>query len=114
MPIFAARCAGCHADPNASIYFGMGGTTDPEASATYTKLLDGTPKQAPHLSFVVPFDPVRSYMLAKVEYDDPGGTCSVVVCSEPGCNLQAPPSAQLPEEELAVLRSWVINGALDD
>jgi len=114
MPIFAARCASCHANPNESVYFGTGTTTEAEAVAVYDILLDGEPKQAPHLSFIVPGDPLRSYAMAKMEYDDPGGTCSEVMCSEPGCNLQAPPSAQLPEPELAVVRSWILGGALDD
>ena len=114
MPILAARCASCHADPEASVYYGMGGTTEAEASAVYTILLEGVPKQAPHLSFIVPSDPVRSYMMAKVEYLDPGGTCSAVQCDEPGCELLAPPAGQLPEAELAILRSWVMGGALDD
>ncbi len=114
MPILAARCSSCHSDPEESVYYGMGGTTEAEAVAIYDKLLNGIPKQAPHLRFIVPSDPVRSYMMAKVEYDDPGGTCSVIQCDEPGCELQAPPSAQLPENELAILRSWVLGGALDD
>lgn len=114
MPIFAESCASCHSNPEESVYFGTGGTTEPEATAIYAKLLTGVPKQAPHLNFVVPSDPVRSYMMAKVEYDDPGGTCAVIVCDEPGCNLMAPPSAQLPEPQLGVLRSWVMGGALDN
>jgi hypothetical protein len=108
MPIFAARCAQCHDDPNESIYYGS------DAAVVYAKHLDGTPKQAPHLKFVAPNDPVVSYMLAKVEYDDPGGTCSLVQCSEPGCDLFAPPNDPLPEDELAILRSWVMTGAAND
>ena len=108
MPIFANRCASCHDDPSASVYYGA------DAAVVYDKALNGTPKQAPHLSFVVPNEPLVSYMLAKVEYEDPGGTCSLVQCSEPGCDLFAPPSGMLPESELAVLRSWVMTGAAND
>lgn len=114
MPIFAASCSPCHSDPTASIYFGMGGTTETEASAIHAKLLDGVPKQAPHLAFVAPADPLHSYMLAKVEYAVPGGTCSEVQCDEPGCELPAPPASPLAESDKAILRSWVIGGALDD
>lgn len=114
MPIFAQRCSGCHSNPNRSAYYGDGTTDAAIATAVRDKLLNETPIQAPNLRFVVPGDPLRSYMIAKVEYDDPGGTCALVQCSEPGCNLQAPPSAQLPEPELVILRSWVINGALDN
>jgi hypothetical protein len=108
MPIFANRCASCHDDPTASVYYGS------DAAVVYDKALEGTPKQAPHLKFVVPNDPVVSYMLAKVEYEDPGGTCALVQCSEPGCDLFAPPAGMLPEAELAVLRSWVMTGAAND
>ncbi len=114
MPIFASSCASCHADPSASVYFGTGGTTEAEATAIYEVLLEGTPKQAPHLKFIVPGDPLRSYAMAKMEYDDPGGTCSEIQCSEPGCELQAPPTAQLPEADLAVVRSWILGGAAND
>ena len=108
MPIFASRCEGCHNDTAESTYYGS------NAAVVYDKLLNGVPKQAPHLSFVVPNDPLVSYMLAKVEYTDPGGTCAVVQCSEPGCDLQAPPSNMLPESEIAVLRSWIMTGAAND
>lgn len=114
MPILATWCSSCHADETASVYFGEGGTSEAEAVAVRTKLLDGEPKQAPHLAFVAPGDPLHSYMLAKVEYADPGGTCSEVQCSEPGCELPAPPDGPLSEPDKAVLRSWVIGGALDD
>lgn len=114
MPIFAASCASCHMDADASVYFGLGGTTEAEATAVHAKLLDGLSKQAPHLAFVAPGDPLHSYMLAKIEYPDPGGTCSEVQCDEPGCELPAPPAGPLSEADKAVLRSWVIGGALDD
>lgn len=108
MPVFAQRCQSCHDDPTASTYYGA------DSATVYQKLLDGTPKQAPHLRFVVPGDPLTSYMMAKVEYDDPGGTCPLVACSEPGCELSAPPGNPLPQAELDILRSWVLGGALND
>ncbi len=108
MPIFLARCQQCHDDPTASTYYGA------DAATVHQKLLQGVPIQAPHLRFVVPGDPLRSYMMAKVEYANPGGTCPLVACSEPGCELSAPPGNPLPSGELAVLRSWVLNGAAND
>lgn len=114
MPIFATACSSCHTDPTASIYFGQGGTTEPEAAAIYAKLLEGESKQAPHLAFVAPGDPLHSYMLAKIEYPDPGGTCAAVQCDEPGCELPAPPAGPLSDQDKGVLRSWVMNGAADD
>ncbi len=108
MPIFQARCASCHNSTAESTYYGS------NKAAVYDKLLNGTPKQAPHLRFVAPNDPLRSYMLAKVEYSKPGGTCSVVQCNAPGCELSAPPGKPLPESERAVLRSWIMTGAAND
>ncbi len=108
MPIFAARCQECHDDTTASTYYGA------DAAIVHDKLLNGVPNQAPHLAFVAPNDPLRSYMLAKVEYPIPGGTCSEVQCNEPGCELSAPPGNPLPEGERAVLRSWIMNGAAND
>jgi hypothetical protein len=108
MPLFQARCARCHNDPSASTYYGS------NAALVHSKLLTGTPVQAPALKFVAPNDPLRSYMLAKVEYTNPGGTCSLVQCSAPGCNLYAPPGMMLPEAEKAVLRSWIMTGAKND
>lgn len=108
MPLFQSKCAQCHNDTSASTYYG------PNAAVVYDKLLNGTPKQAPHLKFVAPNDPVRSYMLAKVEYANPGGTCSLVQCSEPGCELSAPPGNPLSEAERGILRSWVMSGAVND
>jgi hypothetical protein len=75
---------------------------------------DATPVQAPALRFVTPNDPLHSYMLAKVEYPNPGGTCSEVQCSAPGCELFAPPGQMLTEAEKAVLRSWIMTGAEND
>ncbi len=114
MPIFASACSSCHADASKSIYFGVGGTTEAEATAVYEVLLHGVPKQAPQLAFVAPFDPLHSYMIAKIEYADPGHTCAAVQCDEPGCELAAPPAGPLPEADKATLRSWVMGGALDD
>ncbi|MBX7082269.1 MAG: hypothetical protein K1X88_23885 [Nannocystaceae bacterium] len=114
MPIFASACSSCHADASKSIYFGQGGTTEAEATAVYDVLLHGVPKQAPQLAFVAPFDPLHSYMIAKIEYADPGHTCAAVQCDEPGCELAAPPAGPLPEADKATLRSWVLGGALDD
>lgn len=108
MPLFAARCAQCHLDTAASTYYGS------DATLVRTKLLNGTPIQVPQLKFVAPGDPVRSYMLAKIEYTNPGGTCELVQCTVSGCELFAPPGNPLPETERAILRSWVINGAPDN
>jgi hypothetical protein len=114
MPILATWCSPCHADPSASIYFGTGGTSETEAVAVRDKLLAGVPKQAPELAFVAPGDPLHSYMMAKIEYPIPGGTCSVIQCSEPGCELPAPPAAPLSESDKSTVRSWIMLGAADD
>ena len=108
MPLLTAKCASCHSNPAASTYFG------PSASTVYSKLLSGTPTQAPQLKFVAANDPARSYMMAKVEYANPGGTCSLVKCTAPGCELSAPPGKPLLESERAILRSWIIRGALNN
>lgn len=108
MPIFTARCAQCHRDESASTYYGS------NASVVYSKLKFGVPTQAPQLKFVEPGNPVVSYMLAKIEYANPGGTCSLVQCQKPGCELFAPPGQMLPESERAIIRSWIMTGAKFD
>lgn len=116
MPIFVQSCWMCHQDPapEAGLFLGYGGTTDDEAVAVRNNLLTMTPHQAPNMTFVVPGDPSVSWLMAKMEYDDPGGDCPLIDCPNPGCDWFAPPTEILPVEQLDVFRSWIANGALDN
>lgn len=114
MPIFVESCWQCHQNENSGLYLGNGGTTDAESTAVRNSLLTVTPNQAPNEIFVVPGDPLNSWMMAKVEYDNPGGDCPLIDCTNPGCDWFAPPSEILPTAQLDILRSWIANGALDN
>lgn len=114
MPIFVESCWMCHQTPGNGLFLGYGGNTDAEATAVRDNLLTVTPNQAPNETFVIPGDPLNSWMMAKVEYDNPGGDCPLIDCTNPGCDWFAPPSEILPTAQLDVLRSWIANGALDN
>lgn len=114
MPIFVESCWQCHQNANDGLYLGSGGNTDAESTAVRNSLLTVTPNQAPTEIFVIPGDPLNSWMMAKVEYDNPGGDCPLIECTNPGCDWFAPPSEILPTAQLDILRSWIANGALDN
>jgi hypothetical protein len=114
MPIFVESCWMCHQNPNDGIFLGYGGNSDAEATAVRDNLLTETPHQAPNEIFVIPGDPLNSWMMAKVEYDNPGGDCPLIDCPNPGCDWFAPPSEILPTAQLDILRSWIANGAPDN
>lgn len=116
MPIFVQSCWMCHQDPapEAGLFLGYGGTTDEEAVAVRNNLLTMTPHQAPDMIFVVPGDPLTSWMMAKAEYDNPGSDCPLIDCPNPGCDWFAPPTEILPTAQLDVFRSWIANGAPDN
>lgn len=114
MPIFVESCWMCHQNPNNGLYLGNGGNTDAESIAVRDSLLTVTPNQAPNEIFVIPGDPLNSWMMAKVEYDNPGGDCPLIDCTNPGCDWFAPPTEILPTAQLDILRSWIANGALDN
>lgn len=114
MPIFVQSCWMCHQNPNDGIFLGYGGNSDAEAMAVRNNLLTVTPHQAPNEIFVIPGDPLNSWLMAKVEYENPGGDCPLIDCPNPGCDWFAPPSEILPQQQLDILRSWIANGALDN
>lgn len=114
MPIFVESCWMCHQNPNDGIFLGYGGNSDGEATAVRDNLLTVTPHQAPNEIFVIPGDPLNSWMMAKVEYDNPGGDCPLIDCPNPGCDWFAPPTEILPTAQLDILRSWIANGAPDN
>lgn len=111
MPIFVDSCWMCHQNPNDGIFLGYGGNTEDESTAVRDNLLTVTPHQAPNETFVIPGDPLNSWLMAKVEYDNPGGDCPLIDCPNPGCDWFAPPTEILPTAQLDVLRSWIANGA---
>lgn len=116
MPIIVESCWMCHQDPapEAGLFLGYGGNTDEESIAVRNNLLTMTPHQAPDMTFVVPGDPLTSWFMAKVEYDNPGGDCPLIDCPNPGCDWFAPPTEILPTAQLDVFRSWIANGAPDN
>ena len=68
-------------------------------------------KRAPNMVLVEPSDPLRSFLMAKLEYDDPSA-CSEVECGPDGCGTRQPPVVMpLYEDQLVVIRSWILAGA---
>lgn len=94
--VFVPHCGSHHLD----------GTNPPWLGAPTTELaafLEAPSVQAPELSWVVPFDPTRSYLLAKVEgrHLELGGA---------GARMPLD-GASLPDEDVALLRRWIAAGA---
>lgn len=74
-----------------------------DASSSYTNLVDVPSVQVPAVKRVVPGDPDGSYLMWKLE-----GTAGIVEDPMP------PPSGNLDAERIALVRSWIAAGALDD
>ncbi|MCB9530285.1 MAG: hypothetical protein H6700_00750 [Myxococcales bacterium] len=94
--VFVPHCGSHHLD----------GTNPPWLGAPAAELAAflGAPSvQAPELRWVVPFDPTRSYLLAKVEgrHLEVGGA---------GARMPLDGSA-LPDEDVELLRRWIAAGA---
>lgn len=125
MPIFQASCAlstSCHGVANASapgnptskLYLGPPtgeAFTSTEIDLVYAALVGKKADRAPAMVLVAPGNPRGSFLLGKLEY--PLATdCDAVTCGPLGCGLSMPQGAfPLDDAPLAVVRSWVVNGA---
>ncbi len=97
-PIFTTACAGCHSSGGAADLAGIAlMLTEGEA---YDLLINVPSVQDTDLTLVVPGDPDASLLLAKVESD------------EPPVGLRMPRFAPaLSDDEIALIRSWIEQGA---
>lgn len=109
VPILAARCASdaCHGNTQnkVGVHFI---TSDP--AAVYAELQKTSPT-ASGAKFVVPGEPKKSFLFAKIEgaQDDFTDTCTV-----PGCGETMPPGTKLGGEQRATIRTWIEQGAKND
>ena len=95
--LFTTTCAtsGCHSGASPD------GGLNLEAANSYMNLVGVASSQEPGIQRVVPNDPDNSYLVQKLE-----GTAA--------SGAQMPPSGELDAADIATVRQWIIDGALDD
>ncbi len=107
-PIFRASCslASCHGRSDASHGIFLG--TDPKRM--YAEL-QKTSAIAAGTKFVVPGDPSKSYLVAKLEGTQKSYSA---ICANGDCGTMMAPGAPLSRTELAIVRTWIEQGALEN
>jgi hypothetical protein len=113
--IFEASCndASCHGhpeSPKATLFLGLPANNDAATIAEVRGELTEDGYNAPGLQRVKPGDPENSWLMIKLDGDMgcPQSTCNV------GCGQRMPrgPGAvPLPDDQLSLIRSWIMNGA---
>jgi hypothetical protein len=107
-PIFTSRCGlpGCHAY-TPDIDFTL--VLDLRPSTAYADVVNVPSKQCAGEARVTPGAPDLSYLLRKVEgqQQDSSG------CGD-GARMPPPPFPPLGSAQIAALRSWILDGALDN
>lgn len=109
VPIFAGSCASqdCHGDTKNTlgIHFVP---SDPDG--LYAELQRESPT-AKGARFVVPGDPTKSFLFAKVNGDEGDYTD---MCAVPGCGETMPPGTKIPSVQRDTIRQWILEGATKD
>jgi hypothetical protein len=111
MPVLTGSCAlgSCHGDrngnPGVGIFLPLG---DPDG--IYADL-QGTSHVASGAKFVVPRDPGRSFLYAKMS-GDLGPFTSV--CPASGCGELMPPDGRIDAADLATVKLWITEGATNN
>jgi hypothetical protein len=107
VPIFAQSCAtaSCHgsAQNGLGIVLLVG---DPPS--LHAQLLRESPT-ATGMKLVLPGEPTKSFLYAKVVGDQGDYTCTV-----PGCGETMPPGTKIPSTQRDTLRDWISEGANED
>jgi hypothetical protein len=101
-PVLTANCAlsGCHVGNDAVLGQNL------SAGRTFTSVVDVPSVQAPDLRRVRPFLPDSSYLVHKIQ-----GTQASVGGSGSRMPLIGGP---LSQEQIALIRAWILAGAADD
>lgn len=96
-PLVIARCLSCHTteEPEAKLVLEIG--------TGYGEMVSRSSTQVPELLMVAPGDPEASYLWNKLTHDVEIGK---------GMPRTVIGSIKLPEEELALYRRWIEDGAL--
>lgn len=109
VPILSGSCASldCHGDPKSAlgIHFVPG---DPDG--TYAELQRESPT-AKGARFVVPGDPTKSFLFAKINGDEGDYTD---MCGMIGCGETMPPGTKIPSVQRDTMRQWILEGATKD
>ncbi len=111
LPILTGSCAlsACHGDrngnPGVGIYLPLG---DPEG--IYADLMTDSRTAKGH-KFVVPRDPAKSFLYAKVVGDL---TDFIPSCPNAGCGDRMPPTGRLSDADLDTLKLWITEGAANN
>lgn len=101
-PIFSARCTSCHR-PGSPTNTIVGIPMVLTAGAAYDAIVERPSSQRPDLTLVVPGDAQSSLLWLKVSSNNPpvGSTMPLI-------------GPRLTSAELAVVRDWIDQGALDN
>jgi hypothetical protein len=122
--VFQGGCnfVSCHSSMSPSPQEGLalgpqtGAPSSGDLDAIHAAIVNGQSKRS-SLSLVVPGDPAKSWLLAKVEYKfSPTSGCAEVdgTCSSgKGCGTQMPQGQAWPADDprIAMLRAWIAGGA---
>ena len=100
-PILTVNCAGCHSPGGAADLFGIPLTLTEDVS--YEMLVNEQSVQDPAFAFVVPGDAETSLLFLKVSSDTP-----------PFGDRMPRFAPALTDEENALIRAWIDQGALDN
>lgn len=108
VPIFAAFCASpsCHGDPN-STRVGIHLLVN-DTDAVYTELQRESPT-AKGAKLVVPGNPAKSFLFAKINGDE-GDFDSM--CTVPACGENMPPGSKIPSMDRDTVSQWITEGAM--
>lgn len=69
------------------------------AGSTFEKLVNVKATLAPQKQRIVPFDPEQSFLFEKISQD------------KPSAGVRMPPGQPLAEDEIAMIRAWIVAGA---
>lgn len=122
MPVFQNSCAlsaSCHASSAANAAGGLKlgpdfgeAITAADATAVHAAIV-GVTATGSSMKLVAAGDPAASWLMAKIDYEDPTA-CSTTSCSSCGSRMPPLPSDALPEATLAKIRQWIKDGAQDN
>ena len=107
IPIFAKSCStkDCHGDPNTEEVRIHLDATNPDGLYAQLQLESPTAKGA---KLVVPGDPAKSFLFAKVNGDADNFSAACVV---PGCGETMPPGSKIPSVQRDTIQQWITEGA---
>lgn len=118
LPILQRSCglaAACHGEvsgPNP--YLGPPITveaTDADLQAIREQNVSVASKNNPGMNLVEPGDPVNSFLMHKLDWDQ--DKCSLLECvnTDAGCGGEMPPGLKLEDSERDTIRRWIAQGA---